>query len=439
MGLRRATLTTFVLAVGFAAATNLHAATISAFRASANESANPPQNAGDGSASTRWSCITSVTTSCWLRLDLGAEQSIGSVSIAWYGATKYPFAVAVAGSDFNYKNVASGQSSGNSTSPEAYSFASTNARFVKITVSDNSSHRAAITETTVGSGTAAAPTPAPTAGPTGSGTTSQKDVFGILEKYPTAPGGKTWTSQHWANGKARYITGRDPDDPTGISESRSDQAQLWVDGKGILQFIGSGSAAEPRFHLNGVPNTFFKNVEITFYYWKTSDADVDWGGLVVGARSGPEGHSQSSQYCDAHTYYGRIRNDGKWDFEKELKHPASSTRNGTNIWNGATSLPANKWIGMKYVVYDTTVAGKPAVKLELYRDQSFGQNGGNWEKLGETVDSGGWAPPQSGGNCAGTPTDYVPTNGGGVIVLRNTGSIKDAYRWMTVREITPPS
>src|SRR5262249_27494306 len=99
----------------------------------------------------------------------------------------------------------------------------------------------------------------------------QKDVFGVVKKYPTALGGKTWTSQHWANGHARYITGRDPDDPTAISENRSDQAQLWVDGKGILQFIGSGASAEPRLHLNGGSAYFFKNVEITFYYWKTSD------------------------------------------------------------------------------------------------------------------------------------------------------------------------
>ena len=269
--------------------------------------------------------------------------------------------------------------------------------------------------------------------------TGQRDVFGIIEKYPTAPSGTTWTSQHWANGRVRFIEGRDPDDPTGASENRSDQAQLKVNGAGVLKFIGNGGASEPRLHINGGAGYFFKNVEITFYSKKAADADVDWGGMVIGARSGPDGHSESSKFCDAHTYYGRFRNDGKWDFEKELKHPASSTRNGTNIWGGATSLPATTWIGMKYVVYNTKVAGKKSVKLELYRDLSGGQNGGSWEKIGETIDSGGWAPPQSGGNCASVATDYVPNQGGGVIVLRNTGSINDKYRWMTVREITPPS
>ena len=420
---------------------------ITATRASSNESAYPPQNAADGSSSTRWSCVTTASTPCWLRLDIGSAQSIAGVSIRWYGATRQPFAIAIAGADFNYATVASGESSGNTASAETYSFTPRSGRFVKITVGDNPVHRAIIVEATVSNtGGVAAPTPtsaaapAPTPTPATSGSDAgQKDVFGVTKKYSSFSGGKSWTSAHWNNGKARYIVGKDPDDPTGISENRSDQAQLWVDGKGVLQFIGSGAAAEPRFHLNGVPATFFKNVEITFYYWKTSDADVNWGGMVIGARSGPEGHSQSAQYCDAHTYYGRFRNDGKWDFEKELKHPASSTRNGTNIWNGATDLPANKWIGMKYIAVNTTVSGKPAVKLELWRDQTGGTNGGTWEKIGETVDSGGWAPPQNAPACPNKPTDFVPADGGGVIVLRNTGSIKDAYKWMSVREIQPPS
>lgn len=263
-----------------------------------------------------------------------------------------------------------------------------------------------------------------------------RDPFGITEKYPTAVGGKTWTSRHWANGHAREITDRDPDDPTRVSESRSDRAHLYVDGKGMLQFLGTDASSEPRLHLNGGEEFFFKNVEVTFYYWRTKDSDVDWGGMVVGARSGPEGHS--SQFCDAHTYYGRFRNDGTWDFEKELKHPASAVRSGGTIWGGRT-LPASEWIGMKYAVYNVTVDSKPAIKLELYRDLTGGASGGDWEKIGETVDSGGWAPPQGGGVCSGYTRDYVPSKGGGVIVLRNTGSIKDSYRWMTVREIAPPS
>jgi hypothetical protein len=404
-----------------------------AVKASGNEAANPPLNAADGIASTRWSCIMTAAP-CWFRADTGSAKSISNVSITWYsgGLLKYNYSIAVAGSDFNYKTVASGTSAGNTTAPESYSFAAVSGQYVKITVSDNSTHNgtASIVDVAVSGAASPSPTPIPTSD------AGQRDTFGIVKKYGSAPNGKSWTSAHWANNKARYITARDPDDPTGVSESRSDQAQLYVDGKGVLQFKGSSNASEPRFHLNGGANFFFQNVEVTFYYLKEQDYDVDWGGMVIGARSGPEGHS--TQFCDAHTYYGRFRNDGKYDFEKELKHPASATRNGTNIWNGAPHVPTGQWIGMKYMVYNVTVAGKPGIKLELYRDTTDGANGGTWTKIGETIDTGAWAPPQNSGACTAYPADSVPLTGGGVIVLRNTGVIKDSYKWMSVREISPP-
>ena len=407
---------------------------ITAVKASSNEAAYPPQNVSDGIASTRWSC-NMTSAPCWLRLDLGSVVSIDQVSIAWHdGATlRYNFSIGIAGTDFNYRTVQTGTSAGNTTAPEAYSFPATSGRYVKITVTDNSTHngKAAITEATASNGTSV---PQPT--PTPVSDAGQQDTFGVLKKYATAPNGTTWTSTHWANNRPRTLTGNDPDDPTGVSENRSDQATLYVTGAGVLEFRGSSASSEPRFHLNGGPSYFFNNVEITFYYLKQQDNDVNWGGMVIGARSGPEGHS--SQYCDAHTYYGRFRNDGKYDFEKELKHPASSARTGSNIWNGATDLPTGQWIGMKYMAYNVTISGQPAVKLELYRDTTGGAAGGTWQKIGESVDTGGWTPPQSGTACSGLPADHVPTIGGGAIVLRNTGVIKDSYKWMSVREITPP-
>jgi len=404
---------------------------VPAVTASGSGLTHPPEDAIDGNLGTRWTCDMSAAP-CWIRLDLGAVKSVGRVAIAWYDGTnlKSTFSIGVAGDDFNYQTVFSGTSAGGTSSFEAYSFPAVSGRYVKITVTDDSLHsgRARISEVKVaGEMTAAVAAPS----------SVLRDVFGILEKVPTAAGGKTWTSAHWANDRPRTIIGRDPDDPTGVSENRSDRAQLYVDGKGTLSFIGESSIAEPRLHLNGGSAYAFRNVEITFYYLKQQDFDVDWGGMVVGARSGPEGHSQSSQFCDAHTYYGRFRNDGTYDFEKELKHPASSARSGTNIWNGATDIPAGKWIGMKYLVYNVTVGGKPGVKLELYRDTTGGTNGGTWEKIGDTVDCGGWAPPQDGAACSYV-RDYIPLPGG-VIVLRNTGVIRESYKWMSAREITPPA
>jgi hypothetical protein len=176
-------------------------------------------------------------------------------------------------------------------------------------------------------------------------------------------------------------------------------------------------------------------VEITVYYLRVSDDNTDWGGLVVGARSGADGHSGSgSTWCDAHTYYGRFRHDANKDFEKELKHPASLPKQSDNIWNGATTLPS-EWIGMKFLIYN--INADRNVRMELYRDLTGGVNGGTWEKTDTITDAGGWAPAQAAPKCS-YPLDYIPTTGGGVIILRNTGISEAQYKWFSAREIVPP-
>lgn len=263
---------------------------------------------------------------------------------------------------------------------------------------------------------------------------SNLDVFGIKKIYKDATGGPQWDSRHWATGGSRVIKSgsKDPYDITQCSENRGNVTWT-IDGKGNLVFNGTNSGrTEPRFHLNNPSKYFFNSVECTFYYMRIADDNTNWGGAIVGVRSGPNGHSISSEYCDAHTYYQRIRHDGNIDFEKELKHPDSSVRDSKNIWGGKR-LPFNQWIGYKSI---TRTCGTPAgVRMELYIDLTDGVNGGTWTKLGEVRDTGGWAPPQSGTKCS-YPADYIPIPGGGVIVLRNTGVTNCLYKWMTVREIS---
>lgn len=258
------------------------------------------------------------------------------------------------------------------------------------------------------------------------------DVFGIKKIYKDDPDGPKWNALHWATGGSRtvYSGSKDPHDPTSCSENRGNVT--WsIDGKGILNFNGTKSGTtEPRFHLNEPTKYFFKNVECTFYMMRLEDNDTNWGGCCLGVRSGPNGHSRSSDYCDAHTYYQRMRHDGYMDFEKELKHPKSSVKGRKNIWGGSR-FPLNKWVGYKSV---TRNAGN-GVKLQLFRDETGGKNGGTWVKLGEYGDVNSWSPPQESPACS-YRADFVPKEGGGVIVLRNTGVTDCLYKWMTVREIT---
>lgn len=268
------------------------------------------------------------------------------------------------------------------------------------------------------------------------------DTFGIVKFFPTKAGTREWNSAHWNNGIARtFKYAPDPYDPTGWTEDHSSGTDGFrIDGFGMMEMSGGG----PRFHINSLLNAKvaaqkFRNIEFTAYYRRKGTQGANWGGMIAGLRSGPLGHaSPGGNDCDATTYYGRFRNDGKWDFEKELKHPGSTYRSGSGfntqdpLWHGAT-LPLNRWIGMKYLVYN--ILGDTKVKLQLYIDSvSNGspQNGGHWEKVGEVIDAGHWRS----GDVSGCPyTDsMVITNGGGTMLLRTDNDTAD-YKMVSQREI----
>ena len=288
------------------------------------------------------------------------------------------------------------------------------------------------------------------------------DVFGSKEFYATKAGTVEWTSAHWGNGNARGVSwDGDPDDPTGWTDNRSagDANPFFnIDGQGVMQMMSSG----PRFHINANDNNstqkqFFKNVEWTGYY-RRGEASVggpDWGGMVVGVRSGNLGHASSGgNNCDASTYYARFRHDGKWDFEKEWKHPDSYYQSmgvigqQTPLWGGE-KLPANRWIGMKYIVYNST---ETSVHLELYIDSISGGEPSlaKWEKVGEANDAGlDWPGAAYGAStisgCEGynglVDAKSAILEGHGAVLMRTDGTQNDVvqaeYKYVTIREIDP--
>lgn len=273
---------------------------------------------------------------------------------------------------------------------------------------------------------------------------AEADIFGITQFFPTKPGTRTWTSAHWNNGAARTVKySDDPADPTGWTEDHSSSTDGFrIDGQGIMTMSGGG----PRFHINSmdsskVPAQFFRDVEFTAYYQRKGTAGANWGGMVVGVRSGPLGHASSGgNDCDATTYYARFRNDGKWDFEKELKHSGSTYWSGSGynkqdpLWRGAP-LPVSRWIGMKYIVYNDPGAAR--VKLDLYIDSTSNGNpasGGAWEKVGTVTDSGSWPSGDvSGCNYA---QNVVIIDGHGTVLMRTDGDTA-VYKYVSVREIVP--
>ena len=279
------------------------------------------------------------------------------------------------------------------------------------------------------------------------------DVFGFQKFYATKAGSVSWTSEHWANGHARTFAdwSDDPDDPLQWSDSRGVDGEGYkVDGEGVMQMLGVG----PRFHINGqrewaAKKQFFLNTEYTAYFMRSEMGGKNYGGMVVGVRSGALGHGSSGgNNCDANTYYARFRNDGRWDFEKEWKHPASYYRSGSGVgkqdplWGGEP-LPLNKWIGMKYIVYNKD---ESTVRLELYIDStSNAAPPGKWELVGAAEDAGlDWSGAEAGAAKIEGCKDYnglenafdAILKGGGVIIMR-TDEDHPFYKFVSVREIDP--
>lgn len=236
----------------------------------------------------------------------------------------------------------------------------------------------------------------------------------------------------------RALSGRDAFDPTGWSQVRGNSPQLTVLGDGRMEMQG----IEPRLYLNPYPNGvddrlqadhLFTNVEITAYFRRLSNEGPAYGGFTIGARGGPLGHgSAGGDDCDATTYYSRLRNDGSWQFQKELKHPASSVVATKNVFSNG--LPLNTWIGIKYVV----ASKGNGVYLSAWIDTTEGLNGGTWTLLGEYTDTGNWLNDADYGSLNADGCQYsidTPiTPGGGVVFIRNTNG-KGEYKWVSVREI----
>lgn len=277
---------------------------------------------------------------------------------------------------------------------------------------------------------------------------AELDTFGLEMFLPTKEGSKPWNSAHWGNGKERRIKyASDPDDPTDWTEDHSASSDgFLVDGKGVMQMSGGS----PRFHVNSLRSgprgsQFFLNTEFTAYYRRAGRTGAAYGGLVVGVRSGALGHASSGgDDCDATTYYARFRHDGKWDFEKELKHPGSDWWSGSGyhaqdpLWSGSV-LPEHRWIGMKYLVWN--LPGGRGVHLESWIDSVSGGVPAKavWKRVGEVVDSGQW-PGAAGAvqGCSYAEATTVILEGHGTMLLRTDGDTAQ-YKMVSVREIVPPT
>jgi hypothetical protein len=288
------------------------------------------------------------------------------------------------------------------------------------------------------------------------------DTFGITQMHPTKAGTREWNSAHWANGTARRVAyAGDAFDPTGWTDNHSSgEDSLYIDGKGALRLKGEG----PRFHINStaqysgsapaekVPPQSFVNVEATGYFRRLATGGPAYAGAEIQVRTGPLAHgSAGGNVCEATGYAARFRDDGNWDFEKELKHPGSgvySTKAGSGApLFGIKTLPLNRWIGMKFLVYNLPASnqgGGAQVRLELYIDSVSDVSteppvgGGQWSLVGAMTDDGTNFPSGDVSGCPDLTAKTAITSGHGTILLRTD---KEACEWklVSVREIAAGS
>ncbi|MDQ3903770.1 MAG: discoidin domain-containing protein [Thermoproteota archaeon] len=260
------------------------------------------------------------------------------------------------------------------------------------------------------------------------------DKFGIRELYPTKSSGEEW-----------FMNMLNPISDTRLF-TRIDASSFTKNADGSWKI--TNPPLESRFHVftsagyhqdqistyneatlasKGYmqsPNDW-KNVEMTGYVKLNAYSDVDHA-FVWYNRGGF--HSTSFK-CEGTAYKGNINYVGQTRFQKEQWHPSYFT----SSWKQATgSDPKERWIGIKYVVYNFQLNGKTVVKMENWLDDKAN---GNWVKVDEKVDSGGWGT--TGKDCGGNP-DQLIIWGGPDATFRFDGITNLDFKDFSVREIQPP-
>jgi hypothetical protein len=340
------------------------------------------------------------------------------VDIAWYKGNERTsnFVIQSSTDGTAYTTLFSGTSSGTTLNPEKYTFSSTNARYVRVTVNGNSQNNwASITELDVfGSGSG----------------TSDVDKFGIIKLHPTKSNGEQW-----------YINMENPlsdsrfnpqntitKNPDGSWKMKSTQVRMNVytstgyDGNDIAT-LDHRVLATKGYML--APNDW-RNFEMTQYV-KVNTSPSDDSFTPYG-RGGRHTGSGAPEGCEGSSMKGDVFFSGKVRFAKEQWHVSYVF---TSL-KTATGSIEDKWVGIKFIVYNFVENSKVVVKTELWLDKN---NNGNFVKADENVDRGGWGT--EGAECGGAP-DQIISWGGPITTFRWDTATDIDFKNLSVREIIPP-
>jgi hypothetical protein len=247
----------------------------------------------------------------------------------------------------------------------------------------------------------------------------KSDKFGILEIYPTKPGGREWFID-------MYNPTKDPGFKPASNISRQPDGSWQVSGR-----LENGKyAGEVRMEVLRLPGSAeWKNVEMTGYAKIIPTMNPN-DSLVWSVRGGV--HNDTVP-CEGTALKGEIDVNGTVSWVKEIWHTGGYTSKRAEVQ--ATDPIIGRWIGWKVVVYNLN--NGTAVKMESYLDDKANNQ---WLKVTDLTDDGGWyanSPDDIfySANC-GKVKNYIITNGGPLAVFRSdnmTWNFKD----LSVREIIP--
>jgi hypothetical protein len=257
-----------------------------------------------------------------------------------------------------------------------------------------------------------------------------KDQFGIIKLYPSKNNGEEWfINMDNPLSDSRFnpqntIT----KNPDGSWKMKSTQVRM-----NVYTSTGYNSANIPTLDHSVIaskgymlaPNDW-RNFEMTQYVKvNTSPSDDNFAPYGRGGRHTGSGPPEG---CEGSSMKGDVFFSGKVRFAKEQWHVSYVF---TNI-KTATGSIVDKWVGIKFIVYNFVENNKVVVKTELWLDIN---NNGNFVKVDENVDRGGWGT--EGTACGGAP-DQIISWGGPITTFRWDTATDVDFKNLSVREIMPP-
>lgn len=266
----------------------------------------------------------------------------------------------------------------------------------------------------------------PTTTPDSSSSTADK--FGVKTLYPTKSSGEQWfMNMASPTSDSRF----DPKDT--ITQNSDGSWKIKSSKVRMNVFTSTGYHPERIATYNQQElakkgymqdSNDWKNVEITGFVKVNSTPSND--NFAWYTRGGK--HTDSDGGCEGTAYKGNLFYDGKVRFAKEQQH--SDGYSFTSKVDATGSI-IGKWVGFKTVMYNNAQGN---VVLQAW----INENGDKvtWKKVAEKIDSTGWG--SDGDLCGGSPDQKISW-GGPVANFRWDTATNVDFKWLSVREIQPPT